>query len=106
MSLAPLSQTTLRGQAKHRGLTWEHRHHVNVAPIFVTLNKQDWISTEHKVQLLEWKIRMDIVQYVARGCPKLAVDKIANYVPKDKDPKPATGEPAPYTPGKESPRTR
>lgn len=65
-------------------------HHVNVAPIFLTFNKQDWISTEHKVRLLEWKIRMDIVQYVARGCPQLSVDKIADYVPKDKDAKPAT----------------
>lgn len=80
---------------QHRGLTWEHRHHVNVAPIFVTLNKQDWVSTEQKVQLLEWKIRMDIVQYVARGCPKLSVDRIAAYVPKDRDPTPAAGEPAP-----------
>lgn len=65
-------------------------HHVNVAPIFLTLNKQDWILTEHKVRLLEWKIRMDIVQYVARGCPTLSVDKIADYVPKDQEPKPAT----------------
>ncbi|KAK8041237.1 HypA protein [Apiospora phragmitis] len=58
-------------------------HHVNSAPIFVTWNKQDWLATEHKVRMLEWKIRMDIVQYVARGSPKLSVEKIANYVPKD-----------------------
>ncbi|KAK8032437.1 hypothetical protein PG990_002171 [Apiospora arundinis] len=58
-------------------------HHVTSAPIFVTLNKQDWLATEHKVRMLEWKIRMDIVQYVARGSPKLSVEKIAKYVPKD-----------------------
>ncbi|KAK8110497.1 uncharacterized protein PG998_006954 [Apiospora kogelbergensis] len=58
-------------------------HHVTSAPIFVTLNKQDWIATEHKVRMLEWKIRMDIVQYVARGSPKLSAEKIAKYVPKD-----------------------
>ncbi|KAK8135303.1 hypothetical protein PG984_003243 [Apiospora sp. TS-2023a] len=58
-------------------------HHVTSAPIFVTLNKQDWISTEQKVRMLEWKIRLDIVQYVARGSPKLSVGKIASYVPKD-----------------------
>lgn len=69
-----------------------------MAPIFLTFNKQDWISTEHKVRLLEWKIRMDIVQYVARGCPQLSVDKIADYVPKDKDAKPATGESRPSLP--------
>ncbi|KAK7910926.1 hypothetical protein PG985_013407 [Apiospora marii] len=58
-------------------------HHVTSAPIFVTLNKQDWISTEQKVRMLEWKIRLDIVQYVARGSPKLSLEKIASYVPKD-----------------------
>ncbi|KAK7966084.1 uncharacterized protein PG986_000361 [Apiospora aurea] len=58
-------------------------HHVTSAPIFVTLNKQDWIPTEYKIRMLEWKIRMDIVQYVARGSPKLSVEKIANYVPQD-----------------------
>lgn len=59
------------------------RHHVTSAPIFVTLNKQDWISTEQKIRMLEWKIRLDIVQYIARGSPKLSVEKIARYVPKD-----------------------
>lgn len=33
--------------------------------------------------MLEWKIRLDIVQYVARGSPKLSAEKIASYVPKD-----------------------
>ena len=33
--------------------------------------------------MLEWKIRLDIVQYVARGSPELSVEKIAKYVPKD-----------------------
>ncbi|ORY71923.1 HypA protein [Pseudomassariella vexata] len=63
-------------------------HHVNVSPIFIVLNKQDWISTENKVRILEWKIRMDLLQYAARGCPKILVDKIALYVPKDKNPGP------------------
>ncbi|KAK8067106.1 hypothetical protein PG997_013853 [Apiospora hydei] len=66
-----------------RGVGRGVAHHVTSAPIFVTLNKQDWIPTEYKVRMLEWKIRMDIVQYVARGSPKLSVEKIANYVPKD-----------------------
>ncbi|KAK8047665.1 hypothetical protein PG996_015729 [Apiospora saccharicola] len=58
-------------------------HHITSAPIFVTLNKQDWISTEQKIRMLEWKIRLDIVQYVARGSPKLSVERIASYVLKD-----------------------
>ncbi|KAI1849401.1 hypothetical protein JX266_004896 [Neoarthrinium moseri] len=64
-------------------------HHVNVSPIFITLNKQDWISVENKIRMLEWKIRLDLIQYSARGSPKLSVDKIKNYVPKDRKPGPA-----------------
>lgn len=36
-----------------------------------------------KVRILEYKIRMDIVQYVARGCPPLDSAAISNYLPKD-----------------------
>lgn len=36
-----------------------------------------------KVRLLEWKIRMDVVQYIARGCPPLDLDPVRNYTPKD-----------------------
>ncbi|KAI1505859.1 HypA protein [Biscogniauxia marginata] len=64
-------------------------HHVNVNPIFVVINKQEWISTANKVRLLEWKIRLDLVQYAARGCPPLSLDSIASYVPRDKNPGPA-----------------
>lgn len=35
--------------------------------------------------MLEYKIRMDLVQYAARGCPALSVDEIKSYRPKDKD---------------------
>ncbi|KAI1133837.1 hypothetical protein F5Y05DRAFT_400713 [Hypoxylon sp. FL0543] len=59
-------------------------HHVNIAPIFVTINEQDWISTEVKVRLLEWKIRMDLIQYAAINCPPLRFDQFTSYVPRDK----------------------
>ncbi|KAI1391352.1 uncharacterized protein F4822DRAFT_396481 [Hypoxylon trugodes] len=59
-------------------------HHINVCPIFVAINSQDWIPIESKVRLLEWKIRMDLVQYVARACPPLTLNNIASYIPKDK----------------------
>ncbi|KAI1813539.1 HypA protein [Poronia punctata] len=65
-------------------------HHVNVCPIFLAINAQDWISTENKVRLLEWKIRFDLLQYAARACPSLSLDKITGYQPKDKDLKPIT----------------
>ncbi|KAI0123057.1 HypA protein [Xylariales sp. AK1849] len=64
-------------------------HHVNSSPIFITINKHDWIPTEDKVRMLEWKIRLDLLQHVARGSPKLSVNKIASYVPKDNNPGPA-----------------
>lgn len=64
-------------------------HHVNSGPFFVTLNRQDWIPVEVKVRLLEWKIRMDLIQYTARGSPELGTQKIRDYVPKSRDPGPA-----------------
>ncbi|KAI1768696.1 hypothetical protein GGR53DRAFT_476623 [Hypoxylon sp. FL1150] len=59
-------------------------HHINVCPIFIAINSQDWIPIESKVRLLEWKIRMDLVEYAARACPPLSIDNIFSYVPKDK----------------------
>jgi len=57
-------------------------HHVTSAPFFVTVNAQPWIPTEIKVRLLEWKIRMDLLQYAARGVPPLSLDKVASYQAK------------------------
>ncbi|CAJ2508118.1 Uu.00g093040.m01.CDS01 [Anthostomella pinea] len=64
-------------------------HHINVCPIYLAFNKMRWVSTETKVRLLEWKIRMDLIQYAARACAPLSVDKITSYVPRDKKPGPA-----------------
>ncbi|KAK3325284.1 hypothetical protein B0H66DRAFT_529330 [Apodospora peruviana] len=57
-------------------------HHVNAAPIFLTINAQPWIPIDIKVRLLEWKIRMDLLQYAGRVVPPLELDKIAAYEPK------------------------
>ncbi|KAM7219934.1 HypA protein [Rhypophila decipiens] len=59
-------------------------HNVNSSPIFPTLNNKPWLSPQSKARILEWKIRMDLLQYVARGCPPLSVDKISRYQPKPK----------------------
>lgn len=57
---------------------------MNSAPIFLTLNKADWVPKSMKIRLLEWKMRLDVVQYVARGCPTLQSDILRTYTPKDK----------------------
>ncbi|KAI0536716.1 HypA protein [Xylaria digitata] len=64
-------------------------HHVNLCPIFLVINAQDWIPTASKVRLLEWKIRFDLVEYAARECPSMSLEKITSYVPKEKTLKPA-----------------
>jgi questin oxidase-like protein len=60
-----------------------NRHHVNSAPIHLILNAQDWLPIEAKVRLLEWKIRLDLVQYAARRCPSLRFEEAAAYEPRD-----------------------
>ncbi len=70
---------------KGRSLTDGGRHHVNASPFFVTVNAQDWIPAATKARLLEWKIRMDLLEYAARGVPELSVEKLANYQPKKPD---------------------
>ncbi|KAM0322208.1 hypothetical protein ACHAQA_009699 [Verticillium albo-atrum] len=57
-------------------------HHVNSAIFYLTINKQSWITQSDKARLLEWKIRMDLVEYVARGCPKISLEAITSYTPK------------------------
>jgi hypothetical protein len=57
-------------------------HHVNAAPIFLTLNKLEWIPRATKARLLEWKMRMDLLQYAARGCPELDLERVRGYQPK------------------------
>ncbi|KAK1766177.1 HypA protein [Phialemonium atrogriseum] len=68
---------------KHPKFDFFFIHHVNSAPIFLTINAQPWISTEVKVRILEWKIRMDLVQYAARAVPPLSLDSITLYRPRD-----------------------
>ncbi|GAB1314934.1 hypothetical protein MFIFM68171_05144 [Madurella fahalii] len=67
---------------KHPKFDFFLMHHVNASPIFVTLNAQDWIPPQTKARLLEWKIRMDLLQYAARGVPELLAEKLAAYQPR------------------------
>ncbi|KAI0115516.1 HypA protein [Nemania sp. FL0031] len=63
-------------------------HHVNVCPLFVAINEQDWIPQATKVRLLEWKIRFDLLQYAARACAPVSLEQITSYVPKAETLKP------------------
>ncbi|KAF6808362.1 HypA protein [Colletotrichum sojae] len=62
-------------------------HHLNSSPIFLSFNAAPWISTENKIRMLEHKIRLDLVQYAARGSPELRIDAVRSYRPKDQDQK-------------------
>ncbi|PTB35431.1 uncharacterized protein TrAFT101_008980 [Trichoderma asperellum] len=57
-------------------------HHLNSIPFFVTLLSFPWLRDYQKVRILEWKIRLDLIQYIARGCPPLRLDAIKSFVPK------------------------
>ncbi|CAK7273824.1 hypothetical protein SEPCBS57363_005846 [Sporothrix epigloea] len=46
-------------------------HHVTSIPFFSALNSFAWVPVQVKARMLEWKIRMDLAQYAARGCPPL-----------------------------------
>ncbi|KAI0908992.1 HypA protein [Ustulina deusta] len=63
-------------------------HLVNVCPLFLTINAQEWIPTASKVRLLEWKIRFDLLLYAAQGCAPVSLEKITSYIPKEKTRKP------------------
>lgn len=60
-----------------------YSHHLNAAPIFLTINKMSWVPQSIKVRLLEWKMRFDVIEYVGRGCPTLHADILKSYKPKD-----------------------
>ncbi|KAH6611050.1 hypothetical protein Trco_001070 [Trichoderma cornu-damae] len=57
-------------------------HHLNASPFFVTLFSFPWLSASQKARMLEWKIRLDLVQYIARGCPPLRIGDLESFAPK------------------------
>ena len=64
-------------------LTISPSHHLTVTPFFVWLKSQPWISSASKARLLEWKLRLDAVDYICRGSPSLNMEPIRAYVPND-----------------------
>lgn len=76
-------------------------HHLNSAPIFVTINSQSWIPAETKARLLEWKIRYDLMEYAARGVPELSLDQIKAYQPRTQGTTSIAGKQATVKPARE-----
>ncbi|KJZ80508.1 hypothetical protein HIM_00358 [Hirsutella minnesotensis 3608] len=64
-------------------------HHLTSVPFFLAINKLDWVTAATKARLLEWKLRMDLVQYLSCGAPNLSVDAIRKLAPSDVDAKQA-----------------
>jgi len=59
-----------------------YMHCINCSIFFDKFMHQDWLSTENKVRLLEWKGRNAVTMYASRGSPGLLLDEIRNYKPK------------------------
>ncbi|KAF9873814.1 hypothetical protein CkaCkLH20_08548 [Colletotrichum karsti] len=57
-------------------------HHINAAVMYLTTLTQSWLSREDKRRLLEWKIRMDLIEYTARGRTAIDLGRITSYSPK------------------------
>ncbi|KAJ0388076.1 hypothetical protein COL922a_001059 [Colletotrichum nupharicola] len=58
---------------------------VKVLPEELDERTAEMFHAKNKIRMLEHKIRMDLVQYAARGSPQIRVDAISSYRPKDKD---------------------
>ncbi len=60
-------------------------HSVNSSIAVSSLMKQPWISPSNKSKILEYKGRLDLLQYASRGCPQLLIEEISSYIPKKKE---------------------
>ncbi|KAF2725422.1 hypothetical protein K431DRAFT_215297 [Polychaeton citri CBS 116435] len=57
-------------------------HCVNSSIFFSSFLKADWLSSEDKTRILDWKIRTDMAMYVSRGTPPIRMDIVREYKPK------------------------
>ena len=57
--------------------------HCLTSTIFLhVLIDQDWIPTEAKCRMLDWKVWSDLLTYASGGAPKLYTSEVQTYVPK------------------------
>lgn len=59
-----------------------YMHCINCSVFFSAFLKQNWLKTEDKVRLLEWKGRNDLAMYASRHCPELPLTEVTEYKPK------------------------
>ncbi|KAK5042921.1 hypothetical protein LTR84_012010 [Exophiala bonariae] len=59
-------------------------HSVNASIFLTAFNKQSWLSAENKARLLEWKGRIDLLNYASRLAPELHPEEITKYTPLQK----------------------
>lgn len=57
-------------------------HCVNLSIFMKVFADVSWLDLSSKARLLEYKVRMDLIMYVHRGCPELRKGEIQNYVPR------------------------
>lgn len=57
-------------------------HAINASIFFTAFNAQPWLSVENKARLLEWKGRIDLLNYASRLAPELHGEEIDNYKPR------------------------
>ncbi|KAF7542850.1 hypothetical protein G7Z17_g11224 [Cylindrodendrum hubeiense] len=57
-------------------------HCTNASIFFSSFLEQEWLSAPDKIRLLEWKGRADLAIYASRGCPKILLEELTNYVPR------------------------
>lgn len=60
-------------------------HCVNLGIFLKVFADLPWLDLAAKARLLEWKVRMDLIIYVNRGCPELRIDEIQDYIPRRSD---------------------
>ncbi|ESZ98976.1 HypA [Sclerotinia borealis F-4128] len=66
---------------KARKIDFFYLHIVTCSIFFSALNQQDWLKTEDKVRLLEWKGRLDLVWYAANGSAEMKIENVLEYEP-------------------------
>lgn len=58
-------------------------HCVNSSIFYSTFIALSYLTPAIKARLLEWKGRLDLVMYASRQSPRLYLEEIATYVPKE-----------------------
>ncbi|KAL8772761.1 MAG: hypothetical protein Q9209_002106 [Squamulea sp. 1 TL-2023] len=59
-----------------------YMHCVNSSIFFSAFLKQPWLSSEHKIRLLQFKGWVDLAMYASRRAPEALLDEVVNYRPK------------------------